>query len=81
MKKKTTTKEDSINKISFNRSHEHAFPSDVASAFAQAVREDLTVSGMNMTEFVMDWVLEPGYPLLTVDVDMNSNVIRLRQVL
>lgn len=34
-----------------------------------------------MVEFVMDWVVEPGYPLLTVDVDMNSNVISLRQVL
>lgn len=68
-------------KFPTNRSYEHAFPSDIASAFAQAVTEDLTVSGIDMTKFVIDWVLEPGYPLLTVDVDVDSNTIRLRQVL
>ncbi|KAI8424601.1 hypothetical protein MSG28_003039 [Choristoneura fumiferana] len=69
-----------LNLFLMDKSYEHAFPSDLYDAFARAVREDgTTVSNVNVEDFMQYWVDEPGYPVLNVDVNMDSGVITLSQ--
>ncbi|CAK1599085.1 unnamed protein product [Parnassius mnemosyne] len=69
-----------LNYFLVDRSYEHAFPSDLYNSFARAVAEDSVLdSGVNITEFMRYWVEERGYPVLNVDVDMNTGLITLNQ--
>ncbi|KAG6458913.1 hypothetical protein O3G_MSEX011120 [Manduca sexta] len=69
-----------LNYFLVDRSYKHAFPSDLFNAFGRAVREDGTLaSGFNIEHIMRFWVEQPGYPVLNVEVDMNTGVINLRQ--
>ncbi|CAH2105881.1 unnamed protein product [Euphydryas editha] len=62
------------------RAYEHAFPLDLFSNFARAVAEDNAISSdLDIAQIIRYWVEEPGYPVLNVDVDMNSGIMRLSQ--
>ncbi|XP_052740778.1 membrane alanyl aminopeptidase-like [Bicyclus anynana] len=55
---------------------------DLFRAFEKAVNEDGTLreyDNFNFEEFYRVWVNEPGYPLLTVNVDHGTGVISLSQ--
>lgn len=56
---------------------------DLFRAFDKAVNEDGTLreyENFNFTDFYRIWVNEPGFPLLTVNVDHKSGTISLSQV-
>ncbi|CAH2210681.1 jg12991, partial [Pararge aegeria aegeria] len=55
---------------------------DLFRAFQRAVNEDGTLreyENFDFADFYRIWVNEPGYPLLTVNVDHKSGVIALSQ--
>ncbi|KPJ03375.1 Membrane alanyl aminopeptidase [Papilio xuthus] len=69
-----------LNYFLVDRSYEHAFPFHLYQSFAKAVAEDSTVDrSINMTEFMRYWVEERGYPVLNVNVNMNTGLIELTQ--
>ncbi|XP_045535068.1 membrane alanyl aminopeptidase [Papilio machaon] len=69
-----------LNYFLVDRSYEHAFPFHLYESFAKAVAEDSTVDrSINMTEFITYWVEERGYPVLNVNVNMNTGLIELTQ--
>ncbi|KPJ05974.1 Membrane alanyl aminopeptidase [Papilio machaon] len=69
-----------LNYFLVDRSYEHAFPFHLYESFAKAVAEDSTVDrSINMTEFIRYWVEERGYPVLNVNVNMNTGLIELTQ--
>ncbi|XP_068631135.1 membrane alanyl aminopeptidase-like [Battus philenor] len=69
-----------LNYFLVDRAYEHAFPSDLYNSFAKAVAEDSTLdSSVNISEFMRYWVEEQGYPVLNVNVNMNTGMIDLMQ--
>lgn len=63
-----------------DRSYEHAFPSDLYTAFAEAVRETASPSSdFDIAGFMQYWVDEQGYPVLNVHTNMETGEIILRQ--
>ncbi|XP_072939870.1 putative aminopeptidase-2 [Epargyreus clarus] len=63
-----------------DRAYEHAFPVDLFNNFARAVREDQTLpSGVDIAAMMRYWVEEPGYPLITVNVNMATGVMSISQ--
>lgn len=51
--------------------------------FERAVQEDGVLSAfpnVNITDFIDYWVDEPGFPVLNVDVNVDTGVISLSQV-
>lgn len=62
------------------RSYEHAFPVNLYNSFAIAVAEDNAISSdLDIAEIMRYWVEQPGYPVLNVDVNMNTGVMKLSQ--
>ncbi|KAM3967233.1 membrane alanyl aminopeptidase-like [Aphomia sociella] len=62
-----------------DRAFEHAFPEDLYRAFGEVVANTEQPTNVNIEAFMKYWVDEPGYPVLNVDVDMNSGSISLEQ--
>lgn len=64
------------------RAYEHAFPEDLYRSFAQAVEEDANSvdANVNIANFFKYWVDEPGSPIITVNVDMSTGLMKLEQV-
>ncbi|XP_013184609.1 membrane alanyl aminopeptidase [Amyelois transitella] len=62
-----------------DRSYEHAFPSDLFRAFAQAVSESNQATNVDIASFMRYWVEEPGYPVIDVNVDMGTGLITITQ--
>nr|AIK67332.1 aminopeptidase N [Plutella xylostella] len=62
--------------------YEYANPDDVFRGFARAVQEDGALTqftNVNITDFLSDWVYEPGYPVINVDINMNTGNIYIEQ--
>lgn len=63
------------------RSYQHAFPSDLFNAFEKAVQEDNAINSfISIAGIMRYWVEQPGYPLINVNVNMDTGVMSLTQV-
>jgi aminopeptidase N len=50
-------------------------------AFDIATKADGTlIKGVNITDFMRVWVDQPGFPVLNVDVNMKTGLMKLKQV-
>ncbi|XP_075971973.1 putative aminopeptidase-2 [Anticarsia gemmatalis] len=69
-----------LNYFLTDKAYEHAFPADLYAAFTKAVSEDgVPSSTFDIAGLMKYWVDEPGYPLLNVQVNMESGEIALSQ--
>ncbi|XP_049870024.1 membrane alanyl aminopeptidase-like [Pectinophora gossypiella] len=69
-----------LNYFLVEKAYEHAHPEDLYSAFSKAVSEDNTIPSNLLIDAILKyWVDVPGYPILTVDVNMNSGLLKLTQ--
>ncbi|CAG9795006.1 unnamed protein product [Diatraea saccharalis] len=69
-----------LNLFLLDRAYEHAFPEDLYRAFDNAtIQDNIQIDGLDITSFMDTWVDKPGYPLLTVNVNMNTGLMTLTQ--
>ncbi|XP_047510693.1 membrane alanyl aminopeptidase-like [Pieris napi] len=75
-----STFKKALNYFLVEKSYEHAYPVDLYSNFAKAVAEDQTLpSSVNIAAFFRYWVEERGYPVINVNVNMASGLIKISQ--
>jgi aminopeptidase N len=53
---------------------------DLYKAFDKAILEDKTYPYSNFTQYYETWVNQPGFPLLTVNVNHTTGTMTLHQV-
>ncbi|GBP46438.1 Membrane alanyl aminopeptidase [Eumeta japonica] len=62
-----------------DRSYEYALPEHFYAAWETVLENEEVPANLNITNFLRTWVDEPGYPVVTVTVDRDAGVLRLRQ--
>ncbi|CAH0693401.1 unnamed protein product [Chilo suppressalis] len=63
-----------------DRAYQYATPEDLFRAFQNATDQDnIVIDGLDIISFMTTWVDQPGYPLLNVDVNMNTGLMNLTQ--
>ncbi|CAH2218458.1 jg21835, partial [Pararge aegeria aegeria] len=69
-----------LNYFLLDRSYEHAYPSHLFSAFAKAAQEDNAINSfLSIAEIMRYWVEQPGYPVINVNVNMNTGLMTVTQ--
>ncbi|KAJ8733128.1 hypothetical protein PYW08_001426 [Mythimna loreyi] len=68
-----------LNTFLKENAYQHAFPSDLYSAFNKSVAQDIPDASYDISSLMKYWVEEQGYPVLKVTVDPASGRINLEQ--
>ncbi|VVD01642.1 unnamed protein product [Leptidea sinapis] len=75
-----STFKKALNYFLLDRSYKYAVPSDLYNNFQKAVDEDEAIpANISIASMMQYWVEEQGYPVINVDVNMDTGLIKITQ--